>query len=74
MARWNPEPKFLADIGRGHRLYGHCSACGRTKLLDVNALERRFGPYCTIDEIRKRVCCTRCKRRTQTLRLVVDRR
>jgi hypothetical protein len=74
MVRWNSEPKFLADIGRGHRLYGHCPRCRRTKALDVNELEKRFGPYCTIDEVRKRVRCSQCKQRTQTLRMVVERR
>ena len=74
MVRWNPEPKFLADIGRGHRLYAHCSACRRTKLLDVQTLEERFGPFFAIDDVRKRVRCSQCKHRTQTLRLVVERR
>jgi hypothetical protein len=74
MVRWNPEPKFLADLGRGHRLYGHCANCKRTQMLDVDKLEQRFGPFFTIDDIRKRVRCTKCKRRTQQLRLVVERR
>jgi hypothetical protein len=74
MARWNPEPKFLADLGRGHRLYGHCADCKRTKVLDVNKLEQRFGPFFTIDDVRARVRCTKCRRRTQQLRLVVERR
>ena len=74
MVRWNPEPKFLADLTRGHRLYGHCAKCGRTKMLDVNKLEQRFGPFFTLDEVRARVRCTKCKRRTNELRLVSDRR
>jgi hypothetical protein len=74
MVRWNPEPKFLADLGRGHRLYGHCPQCKRTKVLDVGDLERRFGPFFTLDEVRQRVRCTQCRRRTQTLRLIADRR
>jgi hypothetical protein len=74
MVRFNPEPKFLADLGRGHRLYGHCADCKRTKMLDVNKLELRFGPFFTLDDVRKRVRCTKCRRRTQQLRLVVERR
>jgi hypothetical protein len=74
MARWNPEPKFLADVGRGHRLYAYCPACRRIKLLDVDKLERRFGPFFTIDEVRKRVRCTKCRQRTATLRLLAERR
>ena len=74
MVRWNPEPKFLADLTRGHRIYGHCSKCRRTKVLDVNKLEKRFGPFFTLDEVRARVRCTQCKRRTNELRLVSDRR
>ena len=74
VVRWNPEPKFLADLTRGHRLYGHCAKCGRTKVLDVNQLEQRFGPFFTLDEVRARVRCTKCKRRTNELRLVSDRR
>lgn len=72
--RWNPEPKFLADLGRGHRLYGHCPRCKRTKMLDVNKLEQRFGPYFTIDDVRKRVRCSACGQRTRQLRMVVERR
>jgi len=63
-----------ADLTRGHRLYGHCAKCGRTKVLDVNQLEQRFGPFFTLDEVRARVRCTKCKRRTNELRLVSDRR
>lgn len=74
MVRWNPEPKFLADLGRGHRLYAHCPNCKRTKVLDIDKLERQFGPFFTLDEVRKRVRCTKCRQRTQTLRLVAERR
>jgi len=74
VVRWNPEPKFLADLTRGHRLYGHCPKCGRTKVLDVNKLEQRFGPFFTLDEVRARVRCTKCRRRTNELRLVSERR
>jgi len=74
MARWNPTPKFLADLGRGHRLYASCPKCRRTKVLDVNKLEQRFGPFFTLDEVRARVRCTKCRQRTQTLRLLTERR
>lgn len=74
VARWNPEPKFLADLGPGHRLYAHCARCRRTKLLDVHSLEVRFGPFYAIDDVRKRVRCTQCKQLTNTLRRVSERR
>jgi hypothetical protein len=74
MVRWNPDPKFLADLDRGHRLYGHCSKCKRTKVLDVAKLEQLCGPFATQEEVRKRVRCTTCKRRTNELRLVSERR
>ena len=74
MVRRTPDPKFLADLVRGHRLYANCPKCKRTKLLDVDSLERRFGPFFTLDEVRQRVRCTKCRKRTQTLRLLVERR
>jgi hypothetical protein len=74
MARWNPEPKFLADLGRGHRLYAMCPSCRRTKRLDVDELERRFGPFFALDDVRKRLRCAKCRQRTQTLRLLAERR
>jgi hypothetical protein len=74
MVRWNPTPRFLADLDRGHRLYAHCPKCKRTKVLDVAKLEQQCGPFATLDEVRKRVRCTECKRRTNELRLVADRR
>src|SRR6185503_5091705 len=74
MARRTPDPKFLADLVRGHRLYANCPKCKRTKLLDVDKIERRFGPFFTLDEVRQRVRCTKCRKRTQTLRLLVERR
>jgi hypothetical protein len=74
MVRWNPEPKFLADLGRGHRLYAQCASCKRTKRLDIDKLEQRFGPFFTLDEVRKRLRCTKCRQRTRTLRLLAERR
>jgi hypothetical protein len=74
MARWNPEPKFLADLGRGHRLYAMCPRCKRTKRLDIDELERRFGPFFTLDDVRKRLRCAKCRQRTRTLRLLAERR
>jgi hypothetical protein len=43
-------------------------------VLDVNKLEQRFGPFFTLDEVRARVRCTKCRRRTNELRLVSERR
>ena len=74
MVRWNPEPKFLADIGPGQRLYGHCPKCRRTKVLDIHKLEQRFGPFFTLDEVRKRLRCAQCNQRTQQMRLTSERR
>jgi hypothetical protein len=64
----------LADLGRGHRLYANCPKCRRTKVLDVDKLEQRFGPFFTIDEVRRLVRCTKCRQRTQTLRILTERR
>jgi hypothetical protein len=74
MVRWNAQPKFLADLGRGHRLYANCPTCKRTKLLEVDKLAQRFGPFFTLDEVRVCVRCTKCRKRTQTLRLLAERR
>ena len=65
---------FLPTWGAAHRLYANCPTCKRTKVLDIDKLEQRFGPFFTLDEVRKRVRCSQCKQRTQTLRLLAERR
>ena len=74
MSRWNPDPKFLADLGPGHRLIAFCPSCERRKTLDVNALEKTLGPYYEIEAVRKRVRCSGCGARTKQLHLVIERR
>jgi hypothetical protein len=74
MVRWNPDPKFLADLRLGHRLFAHCPTCKRAVPLDVAKLEAKCGPYATLDEVRKRLRCTKCRQYTQKLRLVIERR
>jgi hypothetical protein len=51
-----------------------CPRCERTKRLDIDELERRFGPFFTLDDVRKRLRCAKCRQRTRTLRLLAERR
>ena len=68
------EPKYLRELLNAQRLYAVCQPCRRRVLLDVRQLERRFGELVTLNAIRARVRCTRCGRRTTTVRIEVESR
>jgi len=74
MVRWNPDPKFLGDLGPGHRLIAACDSCKRRTTLDVLKLEQKLGPYYEIEHVRNRVRCSRCGKRSKRLLLVSERR
>lgn len=74
MVRWNPDPKFLVDVLNGHRLFANCPACKRTVSLDVRKVEQQCGPYATLDEVAKRLRCTKCQQKSSKLRVLFESR
>ena len=50
-------------IERGHRLSFECDYCWRLVAVDVLNLIGRFGPSATIGQVRRKLVCTRCRRR-----------
>lgn len=74
MVRWNPDPKFLADLGPGHRLVASCPSCKHKATLDLRKLEQKLGPYAEIAHVRGRVRCSRCGKRGNRLLLISERR
>ena len=68
------EPKHVCDLVNAQLLYAVCEPCRRQTLLDPRELVRRFGELVTLNEIRARVRCKRCWKRTGTVRVEVEER
>jgi ribosomal protein L37E len=68
------EPKYVRELANAQRLVAVCEPCGRRALLSPRALERRFGELVTLNDIRARVRCTRCGKRTKAVRVEVEDR
>jgi hypothetical protein len=65
---------YLADLGPGHTLVASCPSCKHKATLDVLALEKKLGPFETIEQVRRRVRCSRCGKRGNRLLVVSERR
>jgi ribosomal protein L37E len=60
----------LADLAPHFELYAVCIACRRMVRLDLYRLMPRLGAIRTIADIRDRVRCRACGRRTHDIRIV----
>jgi hypothetical protein len=60
----------LADLQRSFRVYAVCAPCGRMEPLPVRELLDRFGAAVTLTEIRLRLRCKVCGKRSGDLRIV----
>jgi bacterioferritin-associated ferredoxin len=65
-----PSIQTLADLHYTQRVYASCGPCQRAVALDVRQLIERHGPLLTIDEVRRRIKCARCGKRTHDIRIV----
>ncbi len=63
-------PNTIDDLHNAFELFGVCTVCHRTELLDLDMLQDRFGPDYPITKIRNRVKCDQCGRRTRDIRIV----
>lgn len=64
----------LGEMLKSFRLYAVCSACDRMVQLDVASLAALVGRDVTVQEVRRRVRCKQCGRRTRDIRIVFDSR
>ncbi len=60
----------LVDLANHFELYAVCIRCKRMVRLDTRRLIQTVGEHCSIDEVRERVRCRTCGRRTRDIRLI----
>ena len=60
----------MGELASNFELYGLCTMCKRMPQLNIAQLIRVFGAQTSINDIRKRLVCNRCGRRTENIRVV----
>lgn len=60
----------LIDLVERFQLYAVCSDCRRMERLPLKQMIDRLGSNLTIDEVRRRLRCCECGRRTGDIRIV----
>ena len=60
----------LEDLKSHFELYAVCIECGRMQRVDLAAAIERLGDAATVADVRARVRCSACNRRTQDIRIV----
>jgi len=59
----------LGDLRRHFELYAVCIVCQRMQRLDLAALTATLGDTTPVADVRARVRCCRCGRRTHDIRI-----
>ncbi len=60
----------LTDLLVSFRVYALCVPCGRMERVDLEASIARLGQAATVSDLRERVRCHACGRRTRDVRIV----
>jgi hypothetical protein len=60
----------LVDLVENFRVYAVCAPCGRMHALDLDALVSNLGRAVTVADVRARVRCRACGRRSHDVRIV----
>ncbi|HEX7035566.1 MAG TPA: hypothetical protein VF210_07315 [Pseudomonadales bacterium] len=60
----------LIDLCERFRVYAVCVPCGRMEAVDLESSIARLGEAATVADLRERVRCRGCGRRTHDLRVV----
>jgi hypothetical protein len=60
----------LTDLLESFRVYALCVPCGRMEAVSLTAALERLGPTSTVADLRARVRCRGCGRRTCDVRVV----
>ncbi len=63
-------PKTLAELLNTYELFGVCTSCHRTEVLDIRRLTAAHSKDYPIAKIRQRVRCINCGRKTNDIRIV----
>ncbi|NJN52608.1 MAG: hypothetical protein HC809_13485 [Gammaproteobacteria bacterium] len=60
----------LSDLASHFELFAVCGGCRRMVRVDLHRLTAELGTSSTTDDVRNRVRCRACGRRTQDIRIV----
>jgi ribosomal protein S14 len=60
----------LTDLRETFRVYALCVPCGRMESVDLDGAIGRLGNDSTVSDLRDRVRCRDCGRRTRDVRVV----
>ena len=61
---------MLTELASHFELYAVCGACRRMARIDVFRMLETLGPRATTEDVRLRVRCRACSRRTGDIRIV----
>ncbi len=64
------QPKNLGELKGSIRVYAVCEPCKRSEILNVRDLIRRYGAQVPISWFKRMLRCTRCGRRSATLKII----
>lgn len=63
--------RYIGDVLEyGHSIWASCPSCDRHAQLNLRVVIERHGPMLALEEVRGRVRCTKCGRRTGSIRVV----
>ncbi len=60
----------LNELVEKFKVYALCVPCGRMEPVDLRAAVARLGESATVADLRRRVRCQGCRRRTRDVRVV----
>jgi len=60
----------LADLASNHAIFAFCGACKRDARLNTDRLAAVYGAGLRIDELKRRLACSKCGERTGDIRIV----
>jgi len=60
----------LADLGDRHVIFAMCDPCGRSTKLSAPRLIAVYGAELAIQDLKRRLTCSRCGERPREIRIV----
>ena len=62
--------RTLADLGQSHCIVAICDRCEHTRRLHTGKLIAVYGRQLSIEELRRRLACSRCRYKPASIRIV----